>query len=95
MQVYVEIEPETTYIGKVEDEVKTVETRMWFETDEDVEVLSLADHTKQVRKEVCEEIKEQICMLAYKSNSDENFMFDDNVKFNKVLAILDQSQGEK
>lgn len=55
----------------------------------------LADYTKQVRKEVCEEIKEQICMLAYKSNTDENFMFNDNVKFNKVLAILDQIQGEE
>ena len=55
---------------------------------------SLSDYTKQVRKEVCEEIEEQICMLAYKSNTDENFMFNDNVKFNKVLAILDQIQGE-
>lgn len=56
MRIFVEIEPETTYIGRVEDEVKTVEARMWFETDEDVEVLSLADYTKQVRKEVLKEI---------------------------------------
>ena len=57
MKVYVETNPETIYSGRVKDEVKTTEIRMWFETDEEIEVLSLSDYTKQVRKEVCEKIK--------------------------------------
>lgn len=55
----------------------------------------LSDYTKQVRKEVCEEIREKICMLAYKSNLDEVFIFADTIKLNKVLEILDQIQGEQ
>ena len=60
MKVYVETNPETVYSGRVKDEVKTTEIRMWFETDEEIEVLSLTDYTKQVRKEVVEEIKERL-----------------------------------
>ena len=60
MKVYVETNPETIYSGRVKDEVKTTEIRMWFETDEEIEVLSLADYTKQVRKEVCEEIRKNL-----------------------------------
>ena len=56
MKVYVETNPETIYSGRVKDEVKTTEIRMWFETDEEIEVQSLSDYTKQVRKEVCQEI---------------------------------------
>ena len=57
MKVCVETNPETIYYGRVKDEVKTTEIRMWFETDEEIEVLSLADYTKQVRKEVVQEIR--------------------------------------
>lgn len=57
MKVYVETKPETIYSGRVKDEVKTTEIRMWFETDEEIEVTSLSDYTKQVRKEVVQEIK--------------------------------------
>lgn len=60
MKVYVETNPETIYSGRVKDEVKTTEIRMWFETDEEIEVLPLVDYTKQVRKEVCEEIRNKI-----------------------------------
>ena len=60
MKVYVETNPETIYSGRVKDEVKTAEIRMWFETDEEIEVLSLSNYTKQVRKEVMEEIKERL-----------------------------------
>ena len=60
MKMYVETNPETIYSGRVKDEVKTTEIRMWFETDEEIEVLSLSDYTKQVRKEVVEEIKERL-----------------------------------
>ena len=58
MKVYVETNPETIYSGRVKDEVNTTEIRMWFESDEEIEVLSLSDYTKQVRKEVCEKIRE-------------------------------------
>lgn len=32
------------------------QVRMWFETDEEIEVVSLADYTKQVRKEVLNQV---------------------------------------
>ena len=57
MKVYVETNPETIYSGRVKDEVKTTEIRMWFETDEEIEVLPISDYTKQLRNEVCEEIR--------------------------------------
>ena len=57
---------------------------------QDCPLQSLSEYTKQVRKEVCDEIREQICMLAYKNNLDAMFMFADNVKLNKVLEIIDQ-----
>lgn len=60
MKVYVETNPETIYSGRVKDEVKTTEIRMWFETDEEIEVLPLVDYTKQVRNEVCDEIRSKI-----------------------------------
>ena len=56
MKVYVETNPETIYSGRVKDEVKTSEIRMWFETDEEIEVQSLAEYTKQVRKDVCNKV---------------------------------------
>ena len=61
MKVYVETNPETIYSGRVKDEVKTTEIRMWFETDEEIEVLSLADYTKQVRAESEADKKALIC----------------------------------
>lgn len=66
MKVYVETNPETIYSGRVKDEVKTTEIRMWFETDEEIEVLPLVDYTKQVRNEVCEEIREEVKKLIDK-----------------------------
>lgn len=83
MRIFVDIEPETIYIGRVKDEVKTVETRMWFETNEDVEVLSLADYTKQVRKQVCEEIRRMSAIDIV------------NKQYIVGTEILDQIQGEK
>lgn len=61
MKVYVETNPETIYSGRVKDEVKTTEIRMWFETDEEIEVLSLADYAKQVRAESEADKKVLIC----------------------------------
>ena len=62
---------------------------------------SLSDYTKQVRKEVCEEIRE-ICKLnirTYKIQSqDDCERYKEVDAFNKaifgVLEILDQIQGE-
>lgn len=91
MKVYVETNPETIYSGRVKDEVKTTEIRMWFETDEEIEVLSLADHTKQVRKEVCEKIRNK-CERTYTISPS------NNKPKKEVLIILaedlDQIQGE-
>lgn len=63
MKVYVETNPETIYSGRVKDETKTTEIRMWFETDEEIEVLSLSDYTKQVRREVVQEIIQEVKKL--------------------------------
>ena len=95
MKVYVETNPETIYSGRVKDEVKTTEIRMWFETDEEIEVQSLADYTKQVRKEVCEEIKSAIKeKLVYPDNRvdcpfSDGFAFEDT-----ICDVIDQIQGE-
>lgn len=82
MKVYVETNPETIYSGRVKDEVKTTEIRMWFETDEEIEVLSITDYTKQVRKEVCEEIRRMSAIDIV------------NKQYIIETEILDQIQGE-
>lgn len=91
MKVYVETNPEAVYSGRVKDEVKTTEIRMWFETDEEIEVLSLADYTKQVRKEVCDEIRNRL--IKYTLTNDD-FMFDTYYKVVDVEKVLDQIKGE-
>ena len=59
------------------------QVRMWFENTDNVEVQSLADYTKQVRKEVCEEIRE----LANKHYGEE-------ICSVTMETILDQIQEE-
>ena len=89
MKVYVETNPETIYSGRVKDEVKTAEVRMWFETDEEIEVLSLADYAKQVRKEVIQELKNKILYCS------ERIMDGTHYYNGKELdEFLDQIQGE-
>lgn len=88
MKVYVETNPETIYSGRVKDEVNTTEIRMWFETDEEIEVQSLTDYTKQVRKEVVEEIREQLKNMDFLANDTEfGERFSCYSKY-KVLDIL-------
>ena len=48
-----------------------------------IEVQSLADYTKKVRKEICDKIREKL-------NSDPSIAED----YFKVIKILDQIQGE-
>lgn len=91
MKVYVETNPETIYSGRVKDEVKTTEIRMWFETDEEIEVLSLTDYTKQVRKEVIDEIKENLLKLESNCIKQPN-LYDFNCQ--EIIDILDQIQGK-
>ena len=91
MKVYVETNPETIYSGRVKDEVKTTEIRMWFETDEEIEVLSLSDYTKQVRKEVIDEIKENLLKLESNCIKQPN-LYDFNCQ--EIIDILDQIQGK-
>ena len=74
---------------------------IWVEKEKDCPLQSLAEYTKQVRKEVCEEIRE-ICKLnirTYKIQSQDDCERCKEVDaFNKaifgVLEILDQIQGE-
>lgn len=95
MKVYVETNPETIYSGRVKDEVKTTEIRMWFETDEEIEVLSLSDYTKQVRKGVVEEIREEFKKHLFDWYEDEqNANTDLYIDADWVWEILDQIQGE-
>lgn len=90
MKVYVETNPETIYSGRVKDEVNTTEIRMWFETDEEIEVLSISDYTKQVRKEVFKEIRNKIeqAKLIYEWKGKETTI-------ENILDQLQESQGEK
>jgi hypothetical protein len=101
MKVYVETNPETIYSGRVKDEVKTTEIRMWFETDEEIEVQSLSDYTKQVRKEVCEEIRERLNQIINSIKYDPSFYDNEYRKslelkavYKNIFKILDQIQGE-
>ena len=97
MKVYVETNPETIYSGRVKDEVKTTEIRMWFETDEEIEVLPISDYNKQVRKEVCEEIKDlagNYFELPYCDNCGETNNDDVVLTGNDLAKILDRIQGE-
>lgn len=95
MKVYVETNPETIYSGRVKDETKTTEIRMWFETDEEIEVLSLADYTKQVRKEVYDEIRKW-CNRNFNwvgggtsyDGQDYNEMIDSNNTINKPRSDI-------
>lgn len=89
MKVYVETNPETIYSGRVKDEVKTTEIRMWFETDEEIEVLSLVDYTKQVRKEVCEEIRSRFLATCQIEKGCDTASFSLEV----LNRILDQTQN--
>ena len=73
---------------------------MWFETDEEIEVLSLSDYTKQVKKEVCEEIRKQLKDMDFLANDTElGERFSCYSKY-KVLDILlrvekNQAKGRK
>jgi hypothetical protein len=55
------------------------------------ELLDLADHTKQVRKEVCEEIYNKCEPLFRLVNNYDN---GDVIERNELVDILDQLQGE-
>lgn len=90
MKVYVETNPEIIYSGRVKDEVKTTEIRMWFETDEEIEVLSLSDYTKQVRKEMCNDFKSRFLSTCQIEKGCDAASFSLEV----LNRILDQIQGE-
>ena len=52
MKVYVDELPQTIGKAEIEGDVNLTEVRMWFETEEEIEVKLLSDHDKQVRKQV-------------------------------------------
>lgn len=89
MKIYVDELPQTKGISRLEDDVTLTEVRMWFKTNEDVEIVSLAEHDKQVRKEVCEDLYNK-CVEKIWTN-DEGF---DCVDIDNIKEILDQVQGE-
>ena len=94
MKVYVETNPETIYSGRVKDEVKTTEIRMWFETDEEIEVLSLSDYTKQVRKEVLNKIREWHDEECESLDLDSDFDVGYSGALSNLWGILDQIEGK-
>lgn len=93
MKVYVETNPETIYSGRVKDEVKTTEIRMWFETDEEIEVLSLSDYTKQVRNEVCEEIISRFLATCQIEKGCDTASFSLEV-LNRILDQIEKGESE-
>lgn len=58
--MYVEKLPQTLGKATIEDDVNLTEVRMWFETEKEIEVKPLADHEKQVRKQVCDDIRNKL-----------------------------------
>ena len=64
--------------------------------DDDLEIVSLADYTKQVRKEVCEEIGRKVTMIANRQpNHDIGFDCEDmQISYLEVASVLNQIQGE-
>ena len=104
MKVYVDTSKLESYdIQSITDlggkEFKQV--RLWFEDTEDVGIHSLSDYTKQVRKEVCEEIRKW-CAKNFNwvgdgtgyDGQDYNEMIGSNNTINKLRKLLDQIQGE-
>lgn len=74
------------------------QVRMWFKDTDNVEILSLADYTKQVRNEVCEQVKTELLDISheywrvFKQNGRQYMTSDDMAEYLDV--ILDQIQGE-
>lgn len=64
------------------------QVRMWFETDEEIEVISLADYTKQVRKGVVQEIKKKAELFGVCKTG----ILKEEYRIDK--EVLDQIQGE-
>ena len=73
----------------------------WGERHKNCPLQSLADYTKQVRKEVCEEIRKW-CNRNFNwvgdgtgyDGQDYNEMIGSNNTINKLRELLDQLQGE-
>ena len=88
MEIYVGNVPETISVSSVEDDVNIKEVRLWFRTNENIDILSLDEYRKQVRKEACEEIrnklKENGLLYTWKREP----------KYKTMEEILDQTQGE-
>jgi hypothetical protein len=65
----------------------------YIDKDKDCPLQSLADYTKQVRKELCEEIGEQ---LGLRFDGKWQVVCDGCMTGDKtIMAVLDQIQGEK
>ena len=64
---------------------------------EQIKIQSLADYTKQVRKEVCENIKEKLRKqypTVYANIGESLFCSDCYLRIRELSEILDQIQGE-
>ena len=62
--------------------------------DDNLEIVSLADYTKQVREEVVEEIKEKFNKKVLYVKIDGLYSHVKAIKFDDVNKILDQVKGE-
>ena len=72
---------------------KFMQVRMWMEDTNNVEIVDLADHDKQVRKEVLGDLKEELKKNG-KCSIRGNGTMDFFIEMNKLNQILDQTQGE-
>ena len=69
----------------------------WGEVHQNCPLQSIADYTKQVRKKVCEEIKEKLRKqypTVYANIGESLFCSDCWLKIKELNEILDQIQGE-
>lgn len=96
MKVYVDID-DTRKITTYHDGLGTQQGLYVYGKDK-IEVLSLADYAKQVRKEVCEEISYRLLDFShsywkvFKQNG-KQYMTDDDL-MGCLDEILDKMQGE-
>lgn len=90
IKVYVEREPEI--ISQNMNDDWSLEVRMWFYDTDKVTLKDIKTHDRELVKEVCEKIKEQLGFIV---DGQERIVCDGSATGDKtILAVLNQIQKE-
>lgn len=60
MDIFTEKTPQTIAQCNNDNEINTLEVRMWFSDVEKVEVKNINDHDKKLKLEICENIQKEL-----------------------------------